>query len=85
MAIPKGPAARAILELSDGRKIHIEIRNGSPFVKFCTVYTVRGKGRRRTVVGRKSFHARNFAVSIEEAAKKLEQHFNTYGTATRSS
>jgi len=80
MATPKGLAARAVLQLSDGRKIHIEIRDGSMFVKFYAVYTVRGIGRRRTVE-RESFHDRKFAGSIEEAAKKLEQHFNTYGKA----
>jgi hypothetical protein len=41
---------------------------------------VRGRGRRRTVE-RESFRDRNFAASIEEAARKLEQHFNTYGKA----
>lgn len=80
MATPKGLAARAVLELSDGRKIYIEVRDGSMFVKFYTVYIVRGRGRRRAV-GHESFHDRNFAASIEEAAKKLEQHFNTYGKA----
>ncbi len=80
MATPKGLAARAILELSDGRKIYIEIRDSSMFVKFYTVYTVHGKGRRRTVE-RESFRDRNFAASIEEAAGKLEKHFNTYGKA----
>ena len=80
MTTPKGLAARAVLELSDERKIHIEIRDGSMFVKFYAVYTVRGRGRRRTVE-RESFHDRNFAASIEEAARKLEQHFNTYGKA----
>ena len=80
MAIPKGLAARAILELSDGRKIYIEVRDGAMFVKFYTVYTVRCKGRKRTTE-RESFRDRNFATSIEEAAKKLEQHFNTYGKA----
>lgn len=80
MAIPKGLAARAVLELIDGRKVHIEIRDGSMFVKFYTVYTVRGKGRKRTTE-RESFRDRNFAASIEEAAGKLEKHFNTYGSA----
>ena len=80
MAIPKGLAARAVLELIDGRKVHIEIRDGSMFVKFYTVYTVSGKGRRRTVE-RESFRDRNFAASIEEAAGKLEKHLNTYGSA----
>jgi hypothetical protein len=78
MTIPKGLAARAVLELSDGRKIHLEIRDGSMFVKFYSVFTVRGRGRRRTVE-HESFRDRNFAVSIEEAAKNLEQHFKTYG------
>ena len=80
MATPKGLAARAVVELTDGRKIYIEVQDGSMFVKFYVVCTVRGKGRRRTVE-RESFRDRNFAASIEEAAKKLEQHFNTYGKA----
>ena len=80
MTIPKGLAARAVLELSDGRKIHLEIRDGSMFVKFYSVFTVRGRGRRRTVE-HESFRDRNFAASIEEAARKLEQHFKTYGKA----
>ena len=80
MTIPKGLAARAVLELADGRNFHIEIQDGSMFVKFYTVYTVRGRGRRRTVE-HESFRDRNFAASIEDAARKLEQHFNTYGKA----
>ena len=80
MTVPGGLAARAVLELSDGRNFHIEIRDGSMFVKFYTVYTVRGKGRRRKIE-RESFRDRNFAASIEEAARKLEQHFNTFGKA----
>lgn len=80
MTIPKGLAARAVLELSDGRKIHVEIRDGSMFVQFYAVYTVRGRGRRRTVE-RETFRDRNFAAGIEEAARKLEQHFDTYGKA----
>ena len=80
MTIPKGLAARAVLELSDGRNIHIEIRDGSMFVQFYAVYTVRGRGRSRTIE-RESFRARNFAADIEEAARKLEQHLNTYARA----
>ena len=49
MTIPKGLAARAVLELSDGRNIHIEIRDGSMFVQFYAVYTVRGRGRWRKI------------------------------------
>ena len=80
MTVPKGLAARAVLELSDGRSFHIEIQDGSMFVKFYSVYTVRGRGRRRKVE-RESFRDRNFAASIEDAARKLEKHFNTYGKA----
>ena len=50
------------------------------FVKFYSVFTVRGRGRRRTVE-HESFRDRNFASSIEEAARKLELHFNMYGKA----
>jgi hypothetical protein len=80
MTVPKGLAARAVLELSDGRNFHIEMRDGCMFVKFYSVYTVRGRGRRRRIE-RESFRDRNFAASIEDAARKLEQHFNTYGKA----
>lgn len=80
MTIPKGLAARAVLELSDGRNIHIEIRDGSMFVQFYAVYTVRGRGSWRKIE-RESFRVRNFAAGIEEAARKLEQHLNTYGKA----
>ena len=52
MAIPKGLAARAVLELTDGRKIYIEVRDDSMFVQFYTVYTVRGRGRARRTIKR---------------------------------
>ena len=80
MTTPKGLAARAVLSMSDGRKIHIEIRDGAMFVQFYSLYTVRGICRRRTVE-RESFRDRNFAASIDEAAEKLERHFKTYGSA----
>ncbi len=80
MTIPKGLAARAVLELSDGRKIHIDIRDGSMFVQFYAVYTVHGRGRWR-MIERQSFRDRSFAAGIEEAAGKLEQHLNTHGKA----
>ncbi len=80
MTVPKGLAARAVLELTDGRKFYIEIRDGSMFVQFYTVFTARFNGRGRTTE-RESFRDRNFAATIEEAAKKFEKHFNTYGKA----
>jgi len=80
MTIPKGLAARAVLELTDARKFYIEVQDGSVFAKFYTIYTARGRGRKR-ISERHAFESRNFATSIEEAAKKFEKHFNTFGKA----
>ena len=80
MAARKGLAARAVLELTDGRKIYIEIQDGSMFVKFYTVYTVRGKGRAREHKPNPSLH-RTYANSIEDAAAKMAKHFDTFGKA----
>ena len=80
MTIPKGLAARAVIEMEDGRKFYIDVKDGAMFVQFYTVYMVRCKGRKRKAE-RESCRDRNFASNIEEAAKKFEKHFNTYGKA----
>ena len=80
MATPKGLAARAVLELMDGRKIYIEVRDNSKFVQFYTVYTIRGRGRAREYQANPGLN-RNYANSIEAAAEKMAKHFNTFGTA----
>lgn len=80
MATPKGLAARAVVELTDGRKIYIEVRDNSTFVQFYTVYTIRGRGRARAYQANPSIN-RNYANSIEAAAEKMAKHFNTFGTA----
>lgn len=80
MATPKGLAARAVLELTDRRKLYIKVQDGSRFVKFYTVYTVRGTGRAREYQANPSL-SRNYANSIEAAAEKMAEHFNTFGTA----
>ena len=81
MAIPKGLAARAVVELTDGRKIYIEVRDNSKFVQFYTVYTIRGgRGRARQYQANPSLN-HNYANSIEAAAEKMAKHFNTFGTA----
>ena len=80
MPIPTGLAARAILELTDGRKVYIEVRDGSPFVHFYTVRIVLQHNHKRMITecaGR----SRNYAANIEEAAVKMAVHFNTYGNA----
>ena len=81
MATPKGLAARAVLELTDGRKIYIEIQDGSKFVKFYTVYAIRGRGRAREYKVYPG-HPRTFANSIEDAATKMAKHFDKFGNAT---
>ena len=80
MATPKGLAARAVLELMDGRKIYIEVRDNSKFVQFYTVYTIRGRGRGREYQANPGLN-RNYANSIEAADEKMAKHFNTFGTA----
>jgi hypothetical protein len=80
MATPKGLAARAVLELTDGRKIYIEVQDGSMFVQFFTVYGTRGRGRAREYKAYPS-HPRTFANSIEDAATKMAKHFDKFGSA----
>ena len=80
MAIPKGLAARSVLELTDGRKVYIEVKDGSPFVHFYSVRIVDFRNRHRKVTecpGR----SRNYAANIQEAAGKMAMHFNMYGNA----
>jgi hypothetical protein len=80
MTIPKGLAARAVIDLDDGSRFYIDIKDSSMFVQFYTVYMVGGKCRKRTTEC-ESFRSRNFAPNIEDAVKQFEQHFNTYGKA----
>lgn len=80
MATPKGLAARAVVELTDGRKIYIEVRDNSKFVQFYTVYTIRSRGHAREYQANPSL-TRNYANSIEDAAEKMAKHFNTFGKA----
>jgi hypothetical protein len=80
MPLPKDLAARAVLDLTDGRKVYIEVRDGSPFVHFYTVRIVDCQNHRRNVTecaGR----SRNYATNIKDAAGKMAMHFNTYGNA----
>lgn len=80
MPIPKDLAARAVLELTDGRKVYIEVRDSSPFVHFYTVRIVDYRNHRRKVT-ECAGQSRNYAANIEKAAGKMAMHFNTYGNA----
>jgi hypothetical protein len=78
MAIPKGLAAKARLNMDDGEKVYIEVRQGSPLCHFYTLYAVRGRTRKALIA-----RNRNFAEEgIEELIKKLVQHYRKH-TARR--
>jgi len=70
MAIPKGLAAKARLKMDDGEKVYIEVRQGSPFCHFYTLYAVRGR-KRRPLISR----SRNVAEDgIEQLVEALVRH-----------
>ena len=76
MAIPKGLAAKARLNMDDGEKVYIEVRQGSPFCHFYTLYAVRGRTRKPLI-------ARNRSAAedgIEELAEQLVQHYRKHTT-----
>jgi hypothetical protein len=76
MAIPKGLAAKARLNMDDGEKVYIEVRQGSPFCHFYTLYAVRGRMRKPLIA-----RNRNLAQGgIEELVEKLVQHFGKHST-----
>jgi len=71
MAIPKGLAARAVIETSRGNsKLYIEVWEGSKFSNFYYTYTTVGRGRGRTVKPNAARH-RGFADSLEDAVAKI--------------
>jgi hypothetical protein len=71
MTIPKGLAARAIIETGDGKaKRYIEVREGNRFSNFYYTYTAVGRGRYRTVTRGTPRH-RGFANTLEEAVQKI--------------
>src|SRR3990172_10359120 len=76
MAIPKGLAAKARLNMHDGEKVYVEVRRGSPFCHFYTLYAVRGR-KRKPLISR----SRNATeTGIEELVEKLVQHYGKHTT-----
>ena len=76
MAIPKGLAAKARLKMDDGEKVYIEVRQGSPFCHFYTLYAVRGR-KRTPLISR----SRNVAEDgIEQLVEALIRHHRKHTT-----
>jgi len=71
MPIPKGLAAKAIIEAGRGKpKLYIEVREGNRFSNFYYAYTAVGRGRGRIVTPGIPRH-RGFADSLEDAVEKI--------------
>ena len=71
MSVPKGLAARAVIETGRGKpKLYIEVREGNRFSNFYYTYTATGRGRGRIVTPSTPRH-RGFANSIEDAVDKI--------------
>jgi hypothetical protein len=76
MAIPKGLAAKARLNMDDGEKVYVEVRRGSPFCHFYTLYAIRGRTRTPLIS-----RSRNVAEDgIEELVKMLVRHYLKHTT-----
>jgi hypothetical protein len=71
MPIPKGLAARAVIETAGGKPtLYIEVREGNRFSNFYYTYTAVGRGRGRIVTPAIPRH-RGFADSLEDAVEKI--------------
>lgn len=71
MPIPKGLAARAVIEKGrDGPTLYIEVREGTKFSNFYYIYTAVGRGRDRIVTPAIP-RQRGFANSLEDAAAQI--------------
>jgi hypothetical protein len=84
MPIPKGLAARAVIETDCGKpKLYIEIREGNRFSNFYYTYTVVGRGRGRVVTPGTPRH-RGFADSLEDAVEKIVKVMKTHAKRNRT-
>lgn len=70
-SIPKDLAAKARLKFSDGTETCIEVRKGSRFSNFYTIYSVQGRGRGRSITYGIPMH-RGAAKDIEDAVSQIE-------------
>lgn len=71
MTIPKGLAAKAIIQTNNGKpNMYVEVREGNRFSNFYYTYTAVGRGRHRIVAPGTSRH-RGFANSLEDAVEEI--------------
>ena len=83
MPIPKGLAARAVIETSRGKpKLYIEVREGNRFSNFYYTYTAIGRGRGRIVTPNIPRH-RGFADTIGDAAEKIAKVMKDHAKRNR--
>ena len=83
MAIPKGLAARAVIETGRGKPmLYIEVREGNRFSNFYYTYTAVGRGRGRIVTPGIPRH-RGFADSIEDAVEKIVKVMKAHAKRNR--
>ena len=84
MSIPKGLAARAVIEPARGKpKLYIEVREGNQFSNFYYIYTAVGRGRGRMVTPGIPRH-RGFADSLEDAMEKIVKAMKTHAKRNRT-
>lgn len=83
MSIPKGLAARAVIETARGKpKLYIEVREGNQFSNFYSIYTAVGRGRGRMVTPGIPRH-RGFADALEDAMEKIVKAMKTHAKRNR--
>ena len=84
MSIPKGLAARTVIETGRGKpKLYIEVREGNRFSNFYYIYTAVGRGRGRVVTPGTPRH-RGFADSLEDAVEKIVKVMKTHAKRNRT-
>ena len=83
MPIPKGLAARAVIETGHGKpKLYLEVREGNRFSNFYYTYTAIGRGRGRIVTAVIPRH-RGFADSLEDAVEKIVKVMKNHAKRNR--